>query len=83
MTISAMKSKKTIWKSFPFLILLKVSIDALGITESNLKYCKSLVKALKKRKLDPESLALGEMMIHSSKAARDIDEWGYHRYNKC
>uniref|UniRef100_A0A158PBT7 Putative rRNA methyltransferase n=1 Tax=Angiostrongylus cantonensis TaxID=6313 RepID=A0A158PBT7_ANGCA len=34
----------------------------------------------KKRRLTPEQLALGELLIYSSKSAREVEEWGWNRY---
>ncbi|KAJ1364071.1 hypothetical protein KIN20_024073 [Parelaphostrongylus tenuis] len=35
----------------------------------------------KKRRLTPEQLALGELLIYSSKSAREVEEWGWNRYS--
>ena len=35
--------------------------------------------ALRKRKLTPEQLAMGELMIHSGKKARELEDWAWNR----
>ena len=34
----------------------------------------------KRRRLTPQQLAIGEQLIHSSKAARDLEEFGWNKY---
>ena len=34
----------------------------------------------KRHRLTPQQLAIGEQLIHSSKAARDLEEFGWNKY---
>uniref|UniRef100_A0A0N5AXR9 Putative rRNA methyltransferase n=1 Tax=Syphacia muris TaxID=451379 RepID=A0A0N5AXR9_9BILA len=59
---------------------LKAKDDEVLNNQENEKPDESKVTGGSKRVLDPESLALGEKLIYSSKTRSEIEDWSWNRY---